>query len=78
MEAFRPLEEFKEEVSGFAEFVKTSPPSGDVGVQYPGEPEFRNAGRLREEGIYIEDETWSRIGGIIAEKELGDKIGKPI
>nr|MBC8225417.1 Ldh family oxidoreductase [Candidatus Bathyarchaeota archaeon] len=77
VDAFRPLEEFKEEVSGFAEFVKTSPPSGDVGVQYPGEPEFRNAQRLREEGIYIEDETWSRIEGIVTEKELADEIGEP-
>jgi len=66
VKAFRPLEEFKDEVSGFAEFVKTSPPSSDVDVQYPGEPEFRNAERLREEGIYIGDGTWARIGGIIA------------
>ncbi|MEE8354221.1 MAG: Ldh family oxidoreductase, partial [Candidatus Bathyarchaeia archaeon] len=75
VEAFRPLEEFKEEVSGFAEFVKTSPPSGEDGVQYPGEPEYRMAERLREEGIYIEEETWSRIEAIIADKGLAGKIG---
>ncbi|MFA9495768.1 MAG: hypothetical protein ACERKS_07590 [Candidatus Bathyarchaeota archaeon] len=44
----------------------------------PSEPEYRNAERLRGEGIYIEDGTWSRIGGIIAENELDDKIGDPI
>ena len=58
--------------------MKTSPPSGDIGVQYPGEPEYRSAERLRGEDIYIEDRTWSRIGGIIAENELDDKIGDPI
>ena len=58
--------------------MKTSPPSGDVDVQYPGEPEFRKAERFLEEGIYIEDETWSRIEDIIVEKGLSDKIGDPI
>lgn len=77
VEAFRPLEEFREEVSGFAEYVKTSPPSGDEGVQHPGEPEYRSAMRLREEGIYIGEETWSRIRAIIDEKGLGDAIGEP-
>ena len=77
VEAFRPLEAFKEEVSGFAEFVKTSPPSGAVGVQHPGEPEYRKEEKLREEGIYIGDETWSRIEAIIAEKGLTDEIGEP-
>jgi uncharacterized oxidoreductase len=76
VEAFRPLEEFKEEISGFAEFVKTSPPSDDVGVQHPGEPEYLKELRLREEGIYIEDETWSRIEGLIGEKGLAEAIGK--
>ena len=77
MEAFRPLEEFKEEVSGFAEFVKTSPPSGEEDVQHPGEPEYREAEKLREEGIYIGDETWSKLQAIIEEKELAEVIGEP-
>ena len=77
VEAFRPLKEFKEDVDGFADFVKTSPPSREIGVQYPGEPEYLNERRLREEGIYIEDETWSRIGEIISEKELWEIIGEP-
>jgi uncharacterized oxidoreductase len=77
VEAFRSLEEFKEEVSGFAEFVKTSPPSGDEGVQHPGEPEYRSTQMLREEGIYIGDETWSKLEAIIAEKGLTDHVGEP-
>ena len=77
VEAFRPLEEFKEEVSGFAEFVKTSPPSGAVGVQHPGEPEYLKELKLREEGIYVEDETWSRIEAVIGEKGLRGVIGEP-
>jgi uncharacterized oxidoreductase len=77
VEAFRPLEEFREEVSGFAEFVKTSPPSSVVGVQHPGEPEYLCELKLREEGIYVEDVTWSKIEGIISEKGLADEIGTP-
>ena len=77
VEAFRPLEAFKEEVSGLAEFVKTSAPSDDVGVQHPGEPEYLNELKLREEGIYIEDETWSKIEEVIGEKGLRDIIGEP-
>jgi len=78
VEAFRAIDEFKEEVSGFADFVKTSPPSDDISVQHPGEPEYRNAERLQEEGIYIGDETWSRIEEIISDKELADIIGQSI
>jgi uncharacterized oxidoreductase len=77
VEAFRPLDEFKEEVSGFAEFVKTSPPSRAEGVQHPGEPEYLKELKLREEGIYIEDETWSRIEAVIGEKGLRGVIGEP-
>lgn len=77
VEAFRPLEEFKEEVTEFAKFVKTSPPSGDIDVQHPGEPEYRSTQRLKEEGIYIGDETWSKLEAIIAEKGLADEMGEP-
>ena len=39
---FRPLEDFKQEMTEFAEFVKTSPPApGFSEVYYPGEIEYR-------------------------------------
>ena len=35
VKAFRNLEGFKRDVDGFVDFVKTSPASSDIGVQYP-------------------------------------------
>ncbi|MFB9268719.1 Ldh family oxidoreductase [Bradyrhizobium erythrophlei] len=60
--AFRPLSQFKKEVSDFAHYLKSTPPSeGSSGVYYPGE-----IGHLREQeraanGIEIEDTTWETL-----------------
>ena len=43
----------------FVEFIKTSPPAaGFEEVFYPGEIEYRTELKRREEGIYVEDQTW--------------------
>jgi uncharacterized oxidoreductase len=65
VKAFRNLEDFKQDVDSFADFVKTSPAINDIGVQYPGEPEYISEIKLQEEGIFIEDETWSKIMNLI-------------
>ena len=78
VEAFRPLADFKKEVREFAEFVKDTPPAkGFKEVLYPGEIEWLNEQRRRREGIYVEDETWQRISGLIAEHKLETVIGHP-
>src|SRR5205814_10582920 len=39
--AFRPLQQFKKEVTEFAKYLKATPPSeGSAGVFYPGEVEY--------------------------------------
>ena len=70
VEAFRPLDQFKAEVTEFAAYLKSSPPAkGSSEVFYPGEPEHLRTKRLLREGIFVEDATWDRL------KELAQKYG---
>ena len=76
VEAFRPLAEFKREVSEFAQFIKDTPPAkGFEEVMYPGEIEWRNEIQRRREGIYVEDDTWNQISALIKEHHLEQVIG---
>jgi LDH2 family malate/lactate/ureidoglycolate dehydrogenase len=50
--------------------VKTSPPAaGFSEVLYPGEIEHNTEQRRLNDGIFVEDETWEQITGIM--NELG-------
>ncbi len=61
--AFRPLADFKAEVTAFANYLKATPPAaGFTEVLYPGEIEHRTEARRRREGIPIEDDTWDKLG----------------
>ena len=78
VEAFRPLAEFKKEVSEFARFIKDTPPAqGFSEVLYPGEIEWRTEQRRRQEGISIEDETWAQIEALLNAHKLNEVIGRP-
>ena len=78
LEHFRPLEEFKKEMGEFVEFVKDSPPAaGFKEVLYPGEIEYRTEQTRRKEGIFVEDETWSQINGLIQSLGLESQVGEP-
>jgi uncharacterized oxidoreductase len=78
LEHFRPLEEFKKEMGEFVEFVKDSPPAaGFKEVLYPGEIEYRTEQTRRKEGIFVEDETWAQISGLIQSLGLESQVGKP-
>ena len=60
--AFRDPEEFKAEVTEFAQYLKGTPTaSGFDEVFYPGELEHKREQQLLAEGIYVEDATWSRL-----------------
>jgi LDH2 family malate/lactate/ureidoglycolate dehydrogenase len=60
--AFRPLAQFKAEVTAFAKYLKaTKPAEGYLEVLYPGEIEYRTEQRRRQEGIPVEDETWGKL-----------------
>jgi len=46
-------------------------------VYYPGEIEWRTEGQRRQEGIYVEDDTWEAISALITEHQLEEIIGQP-
>ena len=72
VEAFRPIDEFRREVTEFAQYLKSSPPaSGFTEVFYPGEPEHLRTQRLLKEGIFVEDATWEQLRALA--RELGGR-----
>lgn len=78
IDAFTNLDWFKQQVSDFIAFIKTSPPAaGSSGILYPGEAEKNTEARLRSDGIAVEDSVWSDITGLIQEYELQSAIGDP-
>ena len=65
VEAFRPLEAFKQEVADFAQYLKDTPPAEGVKeVFYPGELEHLRALKARAEGVLVEDATWGKLKGL--------------
>ena len=75
VEAFRPLEEFKNEVTEFAQYLKSSPPAaGFTEVFYPGEPEHLRTQKLLQEGISVEDSTWNKLKSLADEYGLTEKL----
>jgi uncharacterized oxidoreductase len=76
VESFRPLQDFKREVTEFAEYLKSSQPAtGFERVYYPGELEYLSTERLRKEGISIEDTTWARLAELAQEFGLAGELG---
>ncbi len=73
VEAFRPLEAFKQEVADFARYLKDTPPAeGFAEVYYPGEIEHIRALRAMQEGIEVEESTWDRLRSLWNKYGLGD------
>lgn len=65
--AFRPIEEFKDEVTGFARFLKSSRPAhGFKEVMYPGEIEWLTMQERLKTGVLIEDDTWAAVTKLAA------------
>ena len=76
VDAFRPLDDFKKEVSEFAAYLQSTPPAtGFDRVYYPGELEHLRTQRMLEEGIFVEDATWERLKELAAEFGVADKLG---
>ena len=59
---FGTREEFHAEADRFIAFVKSSPPAaGFDAVLMPGEIEAATRRQRRQEGIFVEPETWQQI-----------------
>ena len=68
--AFSPEGQFKEQVAAFVRYLKDTPPAqGFQEVLYPGEIEYRTSQRRQQEGIPIEDDTWSAL------QAVGERFG---
>ena len=75
VEAFRPLKDFKREVTEFASYLKSSPPgAGFSEVYYPGELEYIRTHRLLKEGISIDETTWGKLKSLAVKNNLADEL----
>ena len=62
VEAFRPLDTFRREVTDFAAWLNATPPAaGRDRVYYPGEIEHERTRRHLTNGVEIENETWAAL-----------------
>ena len=76
--SFRPLEKFKSEVDAFTRFVKSSSPAtGFNQVLYPGELEWLTQKNRRQDGIFVEDDTWQQLWELVQEHHLENVVGTP-
>lgn len=68
VDAFRPLTEFKQEVTEFAQYLTATPPAEGVDrVYYPGELEHLRTQKGRVEGIYVEEGTWQKLARLASD-----------
>ena len=78
IDAFTDLDWFKQQITDFIKFVKSSPLSaGSRGIMYPGEIEKDMEAKLRVEGIPVEESVWEDITNLIQEYELQSIVGTP-
>lgn len=63
IEAFQPLEAFRETAREFAARLKETPrAAGCAEIMLPGEPEWRNKAARQRDGIPLPERTWERLG----------------
>ena len=76
VESFRPLGQFKKEVSELAQYLKDTPPApGFTEVYYPGELEHLRTLQRTRDGIFVEDATWEKLGVLADGYGLKDRLG---
>lgn len=76
VDAFRPLAEFRRDVTEFAQYLKsTQPAAGSSEVFYPGELEHARTEARRREGIEIEEATWQRLRALAVEYGIAERLG---
>ena len=75
VDAFRPLDDFKKEVTEFAQYLKETPTAkGFSEVFYPGELEHLKEQKLLKEGIEVEDVTWDKLKELASGYGLAEKL----
>ena len=75
VEAFRPLIDFKRDMAGFIEWVKSSRPAdGSPGVFYPGERSNTTKQKRLKDGIDIPKFIWDRIMGFARDYGVSESL----
>ena len=78
VDAFRPLHQFKQDMLGFTEYIKSTPPAkGFTEVMFPGERGSRAEQQRLKEGIYVEEATWEELWELVTRHKLEEVIGTP-
>jgi len=76
VEAFRPLEDFKRDVTDLALYLKSTPPAaGFTEVYYPGELERLTTEKRTKDGIEVEDTTWAKLEALASEYGRSTALG---
>ena len=74
--AFRPLAQFKQEVSEFAKYLQdTKPAAGFSRVYYPGEIEYEKEQDRRANGVEVEDATMQKLADLARGYGIAERIG---
>ena len=74
--AFRPLDQFKKDVTELASYIKSSDTAdGFDEVLYPGELEHRQTQRRLKDGIEVEEATWSKLADLAREYGVAEELG---
>ena len=74
IEAFLPIDEFRRDMDDFIAYQRSSQPaSGHSQIIIPGERDFSEEERRKQEGIPLPDEIWRQIEHL--SRELGVPIG---
>lgn len=75
VEAFRPLEDFKDDLADMTAYIKSSSPAeGSAGVFYPGERSHLTARKRAVDGVVIPDTVWREIVEQAAKYGLLDSV----
>ena len=75
VEAFLPLDEFKQQVADFAAYLKSAALApGFSEIYYPGEIEHLNTQRLAKDGVTVEDSTWARLVALAVEYGIAAEL----
>jgi uncharacterized oxidoreductase len=68
---FLPPDEFRSKVDELTTYVKSARPlPGGRPVQIPGEPDREEAARRSREGIPLNEKTWAKVAGVLADLGL--------
>jgi uncharacterized oxidoreductase len=75
---FLPLDQFRAQVDQLTAYVKSARPTPGGGPIYiPGERSRQEAARRSREGIALDEQTWTRVVGVLEQLGLAGEIPNP-